>query len=64
MIFISPKGMTVTEWFKEIRKRNNYLFHARKGSAQKRTDREYAHKPLFGHVRTFFKRISSTAVRS
>ncbi len=48
MIFISPKGMTVTEWLEEKQRLSVARGGMRKGKAQKRTERGFAKKPLFG----------------
>ena len=64
MIFIHPKGMTVTQWFKAIRMRNFALSSLRKSQTQKTSERRRARKPLFGRARTFFKKIVSTGARS
>ena len=64
MIFISPKGMTVTQWFEEIRKRNWAKWGHRESWKQKQHKRAIAHKPMFARTRTFFRKIMSTAVRS
>ena len=60
MIFISPKGMTVTQWFKEIRIRNWSHYGKRESWQQKRDKRAVAHKPIFARARTFFRKILST----
>jgi len=48
MIFISPKGMTITEWINEKHRLSYARGRTRKGKQQKRTERAFARNPLFG----------------
>ncbi len=65
MIVLSPKGLTVNQWFKEIKKRNTAISGMRKSKSQKRSERAIAgeNKPFYVSFRDSFKRHFSTRAK-
>lgn len=61
MIAYHPAGLTVLEYFTEIRKRKHSLYRTRKDRHQKQAERQSARKPLtFQSFKAKFTRIFST----